>query len=132
MKLIILLILSYLAGSVNFSILLFMFLGRGDPRKSHSGNAGVTNVYRIAGPAWAALILILDVGRAVIVGLLAGYALSPGQVPWAGLALVIGNSYPCFRVSGAARAWPIIWALPPPSPRPVPWCRPWHGCWSTW
>lgn len=96
-KFIFLLVVSYLAGSVNFSILLFMFLGRGDPRKSHSGNAGVTNVYRIAGPAWAALILILDVGRAVIVGLLAGYALSPGQVPWAGLALVIGNSYPCFH-----------------------------------
>ncbi|HNW28845.1 MAG TPA: glycerol-3-phosphate acyltransferase [Spirochaetota bacterium] len=97
MKLIILIIVSYLAGSVNFSILLFMFLGKGDPRKSHSGNAGVTNVYRIAGPPWAAAVLILDVGRAVIVGLLAGYALTPGQVPWAGLALVIGNRYPCFH-----------------------------------
>ncbi|HOT44647.1 MAG TPA: glycerol-3-phosphate acyltransferase [Spirochaetota bacterium] len=97
MKFLILIILFYLAGSVNFSILLFRFLGKGDPRKSHSGNAGVTNVYRIAGPAWAAAVLILDVGRAVVIGLLAGYALSPGQTPWAGLALVIGNRYPCFH-----------------------------------
>ncbi len=97
MKLILLLIISYLAGSVNFSILLFMFLGKGDPRKSHSGNAGVTNVYRLAGPVWAAVVLILDVGRAVAVALLAVYTLTPGQVPWAGLALVVGNRYPCFH-----------------------------------
>lgn len=97
MKFIILLIISYLAGSVNFSILLFSFLGKGDPRKSYSGNAGVTNVYRLAGPVWAAIVLLLDVGRAVAVALLATYAISPGQVPWAGLALVIGNRYPCFH-----------------------------------
>jgi acyl phosphate:glycerol-3-phosphate acyltransferase len=97
MKLVFLLIISYLAGSVNFAILLFSFLGKGDPRNSHSGNAGVTNVYRLAGPAWAAVVLLLDVGRAVAVALLATYALSPGQVPWAGLALVIGNRFPCFH-----------------------------------
>lgn len=97
MKLIFLLIISYLAGSVNFAILLFMFLGTGDPRNSQSGNAGVTNVYRLAGPVWAAVVLILDVGRAVLVALLATYALTPGQVPWAGLALIIGNRYPCFH-----------------------------------
>jgi len=97
MKLIALMILSYLAGSVNFAILLFRFLGKGDPRASHSGNAGVTNVYRQTGPAWAAVVLLLDVGRAVLVALLAKFALYPGQVPWAGLALIIGNSYPCFH-----------------------------------
>ena len=97
MKLIFLIIISYLAGSVNFSILLFSFLGKGDPRKSQSGNAGVTNVYRLAGPVWAAVVLLLDMGRAVAVALLAAYALTPGQVPWAGLALVIGNRYPCFH-----------------------------------
>lgn len=97
MKLIFVMILSYLAGSVNFSILLFRFLGKGDPRKSHSGNAGVTNVYRLAGPVWAAVVLILDVGRAVAVALIASWALPQEQVPWAGLALVAGNSYPCFH-----------------------------------
>lgn len=97
MKLLSLLLISYLAGSVNFSILLFRILGKGDPRTSYSGNAGVTNVYRIAGPLWAAVVLILDVGRAVAVALFASFALSPGQVPWSGLALVAGNRYPCFH-----------------------------------
>ncbi|MBP7738351.1 MAG: glycerol-3-phosphate acyltransferase [Spirochaetes bacterium] len=97
MKLIFIMMLSYLAGSVNFSILLFRFLGKGDPRKSYSGNAGVTNVYRLAGPVWAAAVLLLDIGRAVAVALIATWILSPVQVPWAGLALVAGNTYPCFH-----------------------------------
>ena len=97
MKLIIILIISYIAGSVNFSLILFNFLGKDDPRKSFSGNAGTTNVYRMAGPVWAAVVLVLDVGRAVAVAFLAVYALTPVQVPWAGLALVIGNRYPCFH-----------------------------------
>ena len=97
MKLITLFILAYLAGSVNFAIILFSVLGKGDPRLQFSGNAGTTNVYRMAGPVWAAVVLLLDVGRAVLVALLARYALTPGQVPWAGIALVAGNRYPCFH-----------------------------------
>ncbi len=97
MKLILVIILAYLAGSVNFAILLFKILGKEDPRLHYSGNAGTTNVYRMAGPAWATAVLLLDIGRAVVIALLARYALTPGAVPWAGLALVIGNRYPCFH-----------------------------------
>jgi acyl phosphate:glycerol-3-phosphate acyltransferase len=97
MNLIILLLISYLAGSVNFAIILFKLLGKQDPRQSFSGNAGTTNVYRQAGPVWAALVLILDAGRAVGIALLALYILPLWQVPWPGLALVIGNRYPCFH-----------------------------------
>jgi glycerol-3-phosphate acyltransferase PlsY len=97
MKFLLIIIIAYILGSVNFSILLFKFLGKDDPRQSFSGNAGTTNVYRLAGPAWAAAVLVLDVGRAVLVALLAVHALTPGQAPWAGLALVAGNRYPCFH-----------------------------------
>jgi acyl phosphate:glycerol-3-phosphate acyltransferase len=97
MKFLFLLVISYLAGSVNFSLILFKFLGKDDPRNSFSGNAGTTNVYRMAGPVWAAVVLVLDVGRAVAVALLAVYALTPVQVPWTGLALIFGNRYPCFH-----------------------------------
>jgi len=97
MKLILLLILSYLAGSVNFAIILFRILGKQDPRNSFSGNAGTTNVYRQAGPVWAALVLLLDAGRAVAIAFLALYFLPLWQVPWPGLVLVIGNRYPCFH-----------------------------------
>ncbi|MBN2079750.1 MAG: glycerol-3-phosphate acyltransferase [Spirochaetes bacterium] len=97
MKFLLVMVIAYVAGSVNFSIILFRLLGRDDPRKSFSGNAGTTNVYRLAGPHWAALVLLLDVGRAVAVALLAVKVLAAGQAPWAGLALVAGNRFPCFH-----------------------------------
>jgi acyl phosphate:glycerol-3-phosphate acyltransferase len=89
--------LAYFAGSVNFSILLFRILGKDDPRYYFSGNAGVTNVYRQAGIFWASIVLILDVGRALAIGAVAFHLLDKALVPWVGLALVVGNSYPCFH-----------------------------------
>jgi acyl phosphate:glycerol-3-phosphate acyltransferase len=97
MKLAILLSTAYLAGSVNFSILLFRILGRKDPRCQSSGNAGVTNVYRQAGLLWAAVVLLLDVGRALGVCWAALHMLAMDVVPWMGLAFIIGNRYPCFH-----------------------------------
>ncbi len=91
------LLCTYLAGSVNFAILLFRLLGKHDPRTRFSGNAGVTNVYRQAGWLLAALVLALDVGRAMVVALLAGRLWPDPLVPWAGLALIMGNHFPCFH-----------------------------------
>ena len=88
---------AYLAGSVNFSILLFTALGKGDPRSRFSGNAGATNVWRQAGLGWAALVLLLDLIRAMGLALIALRFLPEAQVPWVGLALVLGNRYPCFH-----------------------------------
>ncbi len=88
---------AYLTGSVNFSILIFRMLGRDDPRASLSGNAGVTNVYRQAGWPLAALVLVLDMGRATGVALLAGQFWSDALVPWAGLGLILGNHFSFFH-----------------------------------
>jgi len=88
---------AYLAGSVNFAILLFSFLGKEDPRSRFSGNAGVTNVRRQAGLAWAVLVLLLDLIRALGVSFIALYFLPKEMVPWVGLALVLGNRFPCFH-----------------------------------
>jgi glycerol-3-phosphate acyltransferase PlsY len=88
---------AYIAGSVNFSILVFRMLGRDDPRDHFSATAGTTNVYRQAGLFWAAVILILDTGRAFAVGAVALSFLDPPLVPWIGLGLVVGNRYPCFH-----------------------------------
>ena len=93
----VLLAAAYFAGSVNFSILLFRRLGKGDPRRQFSGNAGVTNVYRQAGWFWAAVVLMLDVGRALLVAWTALQVMETVWVPWAGLALVLGNRFPCFH-----------------------------------
>jgi len=88
---------AYLAGSINFPIILFRLSGRTDPRRQFSGNPGTTNVYRQAGPAWAAVVLLLDFSRAIGVAWLAVSLLSAPFVPWAGLALILGNRYPCFH-----------------------------------
>ena len=91
------LLCAYLAGSVNFSIVLFRVLGKEDPRSRFSGNPGVTNVFRQAGWLIAAVILLLDVGRAAAVALLARHYWEASWVPWAGLALIMGNHFPCFH-----------------------------------
>lgn len=90
-------LLAYLVGSVNFAIIFFKLTGKNDPRLSFSGNAGTTNVYRQAGIVWAAIIFLLDIGRALLVAVVAMYYLKSGWLPWAGFFLVLGNSYPCFH-----------------------------------
>ncbi len=89
--------LAYMAGSINFAIVLFRVLGRQDPRRHHSGNPGATNVYRLAGPLWAAVVLLLDVGRALLVGMAAAQWVDARGIPWVGLALLLGNRYPCLH-----------------------------------
>ncbi len=88
---------AYLAGSINFAILLFRLLGKDDPRMHLSGNAGVTNVFRQAGWPLAALVLVLDIGRAMGVALLAGHFWADHLAPWAGLALILGNHFSLFH-----------------------------------
>lgn len=88
---------TYLAGSLNFAIVLLRLLGREDPRHAFSGNAGTTNVCRLAGRGWAAAVLLLDVGRAAALALLALAVLPGPQAAWIGLALVTANRYPVFH-----------------------------------
>jgi glycerol-3-phosphate acyltransferase PlsY len=89
--------IAYLAGAINFSILLFKILGKADPRKEFSGNPGVVNVYRQAGFLVAALVWLLDMGRAIGIGMLSLQLVSIDLAPWSGLALILGNRYPCFH-----------------------------------
>lgn len=91
------LVAAYLAGSINFAILVSSLTKNEDLRKKHSGNPGVVNVYRVMGPGYAVVVLLLDVGRAAAVGLAALHFLEPHMAPVAGLALVIGNQFPVFH-----------------------------------
>ena len=88
---------AYIAGSINFAILLFKVIGKEDPRKAFSGNPGVVNVYRQGGLALAAVVLLLDVGRAICVAFIATHLLPLELVPIIGLALISGNRWPCFH-----------------------------------
>lgn len=97
MRLTLMLLLAYFAGSINFAIILLRLLHKEDPRTKFSGNAGTTNVYRQAGIGWAAAVLLLDAGRAVGLSALGLHLLPAPLVPWAGTALVAGNRFPCFH-----------------------------------
>ncbi len=92
-----LLLFTYLTASINFAIIALRLLGKEDPRTRFSGNAGTTNVYRQAGKGWAAVVLLLDVGRAAFLAALALALLPFPFVSWIGLALVAGNRFPCFH-----------------------------------
>jgi glycerol-3-phosphate acyltransferase PlsY len=90
-------IIAYLAGSLNFSILLFRILGKDDPRKGFSGNPGVVNVYRYGGIFPAAAVWLLDMGRAIGVALVSIHLVPAALIPWSGLALILGTRFPCFH-----------------------------------
>ncbi len=88
---------AYLVASVNGAVVVLRLLGRDDPRTRGSGNPGTSNVYRIAGPGWAAVVLLLDVGRGAAVAWLALRFLPVPQLPWVGLGLLLGNHFPVFH-----------------------------------
>jgi len=59
-------VISYLIGSINFSILLSKIIGGKDIRESGSGNAGATNMLRTYGKKLGVITLLLDVLKGVI------------------------------------------------------------------
>jgi len=88
---------SYLFGSWNFAITVLRIGGFPDPRTLHSGNPGTSNVARVAGRPLAALVLLLDMARAVSVQWVASRLCPPEWIPWAGLALILGNRFPLYH-----------------------------------
>ncbi len=88
---------TYVAGSINGAIVALRLAGKGDPRRAFSGNPGTSNVYRMAGPAWAAVVLLFEVGRAMALAWAALRWLPLSDLPLVGLALVLGIRFPLFH-----------------------------------
>lgn len=59
-------VISYLLGSLNFSIIFSKSLAEEDIRKSGSGNAGATNMLRTYGKRFAAITMIGDILKVVL------------------------------------------------------------------
>jgi glycerol-3-phosphate acyltransferase PlsY len=122
------LIFSYLIGSIPFGWLLTKFAGLGDIRSIGSGNIGATNVLRTGNKKLAALTLILDFAKGAAAVLLAKY-IYPELASLAAFAVLIGHMFPVWLkfkggkgvapAAGAltALAWPVgivvsgIWLL---------------------
>ena len=101
---IIMAIIAYLIGSINFSVIISKKMAGFYVREKGSGNAGSTNVLRTVGKKAALLTLVCDILKGVVsvlvsllVGLIAGEAANKAVlVEIAALAVVIGHTFPVF------------------------------------
>lgn len=90
-------VLAYFIGALPTGLILVRVLRGEDIRKHGSGNIGAVNVLRVAGPAVAATVLLVDVLKGLVPVLL---ALRAGFAPWAvvaaGLAAIAGHNWSIF------------------------------------
>lgn len=96
-------IIAYLIGSINFSVILSKKMAGFDVRQKGSGNAGTTNMLRSVGKKAAAITLICDILKGVVsigIAILVGYLFNAQNksilVQIAAIAVVIGHTFPIF------------------------------------
>ena len=97
-------IIAYAIGSINFSVIFSRKFAGFDVREKGSGNAGSTNMLRSVGKKAAALTLVCDILKgivAIVIALIMGNVIKEfnGQsylVQIAAVAVVIGHTFPIF------------------------------------
>ena len=96
-------ILAYLIGSINFSVIISKKLAGIDIREKGSGNAGTTNILRVVGKRAALITLICDILKgvvsvllALIIGLIIKNTDRAFLIQIAGIFVVIGHTFPVF------------------------------------
>ena len=97
-------VIAYAIGSVNFSVIISKRVAGFDVREKGSGNAGTTNMLRSVGKGAAALTLVLDILKGLVVILLAKFVvakIASGSneailVQLAGFFVVVGHTFPMF------------------------------------
>ncbi|MDG2032661.1 MAG: glycerol-3-phosphate 1-O-acyltransferase PlsY [Rhodospirillales bacterium] len=86
-------LLSYVAGSIPFGLVLTKLAGTGNLREIGSGNIGATNVLRTGRKGIAAATLLLDAAKGAAAVLVAN-KISPEAALIAGLFAVLGHNFP--------------------------------------
>lgn len=102
--LILVIIFSYLLGSINFAVIISKMISGKDIRSEGSGNAGATNMLRTHGKKMGALTLLGDVFKGVLAVLLAKLSASFTDADFyirllpllAGLFVTLGHNFPIF------------------------------------
>ena len=93
----ILILLSYLIGSLSSAIIVCKLMRLPDPRGEGSGNPGATNVLRFGGKKAAAITLAGDMLKGLLPVLLAKYLdITVLGIALVGLASFLGHLYPIF------------------------------------
>lgn len=108
-QVIVIAVIAYAIGSINPSIILCKLLKKEDIRSQGSGNAGTTNTLRVLGKGPAALVLCIDVLKAVVAVLLGNWIATWGTytpeqflvlhdyaIMAAGIGAVLGHNFPIY------------------------------------
>lgn len=96
------LLVSYLLGCFNGSVMTSHFIIRDDVRQHGSGNAGLTNFYRTYGARYALCVIVCDMGKTVLACLIGGYLMHRVAGDWtlglliAGIGCELGHMFPVF------------------------------------
>lgn len=90
-------ILGYLSGSICSAVIVSRIFSLPDPREQGSRNPGATNVLRLSGKKYAALVFLVDALKGAIPVLIAK-ACGAGSITigFTCLAAVLGHMYPLF------------------------------------
>lgn len=98
-----LLILAYLSGSVNYAIIVTRLVTGSDIRTLGNRNPGTANVGRSVGKGWAAVVFFMDVAKGLGPMILARLVFFPAEVYWqffiiaaVGMAAITGHCKPVF------------------------------------
>ena len=96
-------IIAYAIGSINFSVLISRKMAGFDVREKGSGNAGTTNMLRAIGIKAAIITLICDILKGVlailvafVIGKMTQTADKALLVQLAGILVVVGHTFPIF------------------------------------
>ena len=95
-------VVAYFLGCFNGAVVVSRYILRDDIREHGSGNAGLTNFYRVFGGPLTAAVILSDALKAVLAVLFAMFIagnISPELVTlskyWAGAFCMIGHMFPC-------------------------------------
>ncbi|MBA2649011.1 MAG: glycerol-3-phosphate 1-O-acyltransferase PlsY [Legionella sp.] len=88
--------LGYLMGSISSAVIVSRLFSLPDPRLQGSKNPGATNMLRLAGKQYAALVMMADVLKGLIPVMLAILLANPMVASYTALAAVFGHMYPVF------------------------------------
>ena len=124
LSLLVIIILSYLAGSIPTAIIAGKLIMKDDIRNYGSGNAGASNVYRIMGWKPALFVVLVDIGKGTLATLVIS-KIGAGAIPleettvriMAGAAAIVGHVWTVFAGfrggKGVGTAFGVLVALAP-------------------
>ena len=97
MKLILLLILAYLLGSIPSGVWIGKLFFKKDIRQHGSGNTGTTNTFRVLGKTAGIVVLLMDILKGTLATCLPMIFHLSGTNPlWFGVCAILGHTFPIF------------------------------------